>query len=124
MEASFPTSVPRNDLGLAKTSQDYHDKRIETTAPNNLSGQLWYLSEKLLASAFFDQKEPYERKRQMVSALDKHRDKDPLKSAARNDFSKNSLADFVLKNTRRFFPEMKNRRKVPNGGPWFMEWST
>ena len=39
MEASFPISAPRNDLGLAKTLQDYHDK-IETTALNKLSGQL------------------------------------------------------------------------------------
>ena len=51
MEASFPISAPRNYLGLVKTLQDYHDKRIETTA----LGQLWYLFEELVALAFFDQ---------------------------------------------------------------------
>ena len=40
MEASFLISAPKNDLGLAKTSQNYHDKSIATTALNKFSSQL------------------------------------------------------------------------------------
>ena len=121
MEASFPISAPRNDLALAKTSQDYHDKRIGTTALNKLSaGQLWYLSEELVALAFFDQNVPDDMKRQMVAALDKHGDEDPPKRAVRNDFSNNCLADFVTKNTRRFFTKIKMDEKflTKNPGSW------
>ena len=71
MEASFPISAPRNDLRLAKTLQNYHDKKIGATAPNKFSGQLWYLSEELVALACFDQEKPDVVKRQKIVALDK-----------------------------------------------------
>jgi len=58
-------------------------------------------------------------KRQMVAAFDKDGDEDPPKRTLRKDFSKNCLADFVTKNTRRFFLNMKMHQKFltedPNG---------
>ena len=50
-------------------------------------------------------------KRRMVAALDKDGDEDPPKRALRKDFSNNCLADFVTKNTRRFFLKMKMDQK-------------
>ena len=52
-----------------------------TIALNTFSGQLWYLSEGLVALAFFDQEVPDDMKRRMVAALDKDGDEDPLKRA-------------------------------------------
>jgi len=52
-------------------------------------------------------------KRRNVAALDKDPDEDPPKRSLRKDFSNNCLADFVTKNTRRFFPKMKIDQKFP-----------
>ena len=79
MEASFPASAPRNDLGLLKMLYDYPDKNIATTALNKLSGHLWYLSEELVALAFFDQEVPDDMKRQMGVSLSKVGDEEPSK---------------------------------------------
>ena len=55
----------------------------------------------------------------MVAAHDKHGE-DPPKRAARNNFSNNCLADFVIKNTRRFFIKMKidERFLTEDPGSW------
>jgi len=45
-------------------------------------------------------------KRRMVAAFDKDGDEDPPKRTLRKYFSKNCLADFVTKNTRRVFLNM------------------
>ena len=66
-----------------------------TIALNEFSGQLWYLSEGLVALTFFDQEVPDDMKRRMVAALDKDGDEDLPKRALRKHFSNNYLADFV-----------------------------
>ena len=53
MEAPFSICAPKNNLGCTKTLQDHQDKRIGPNALNKLFGQLWYLSEELVALAFF-----------------------------------------------------------------------
>ena len=52
-----------------------------TITLNQFSGQLWYLSEELVALDFFDQEVPDVMKRRMVAAFDKDGDEDPLKRA-------------------------------------------
>jgi len=52
-----------------------------TITLNQFSGQLWCLSEELVALDFFDQEVPDDMKRRMVAAFDKDGDEDPLKRA-------------------------------------------
>ena len=117
MEASFPASAPRNDLGLLKMLYDYPDKKIATTALNKLSGHLWYLSEELVALAFFDQEVPDDMKRQMVVSLSKVGDEEPSKRPQREDCENKCLADFVTINTRQFFQKLKLDQKFLDEDP-------
>ena len=47
----------------------------------------------------------------MVAALDEDGDENPPKRTLRKEVSNNCLADFVTKNTRRFFLKMKMDQK-------------
>lgn len=64
-------SAPRNDLLLLKNLIEYENinKNISSCAMKQFLGHLWYLSEELIALAFFDDNVPLVTKKEMVLAL-------------------------------------------------------
>ena len=117
MKSSFPISPPRNHLELPKTLPDYPDKKIGKTALNQFSGQLCYLSEKLVSLAFFNQEASDDMKRRMVAALDKDRNLNPPKCGLRDVVLNNCLTDFVTKTTCHFL-KIKSNQKKEDPGSW------
>jgi len=83
------------------------DNRIEQILWSALP--LWGIN----GFGFFWPRGADDMKRRNVAALDKDPDEDPPKRSLRKDFSNNCLADFVTKNTRRFFLKMKIDQKFP-----------
>lgn len=70
--ASVPHSAPRLDLQLLKSLVKYKEseEKIATNALKKLLNHLWYLSEQLIAFAFFDEDVPIEMKNKMREALE------------------------------------------------------
>ena len=71
--APLAASAPRNDLTLLQDLHRYrqHNGTISRVTCTKLEGHLWYLSEQLVALAFFDHDVPASTKRKMVTALQK-----------------------------------------------------
>jgi hypothetical protein len=70
-EAALPTAAPLNDLLLLKNLQQYKtaNSTVANAALKKLAGHLWYLSEELVAFAFFDERVPIDTKAKMIQAL-------------------------------------------------------
>ncbi|KAK5643968.1 hypothetical protein RI129_007813 [Pyrocoelia pectoralis] len=86
----------RNDPLLLKEI-DLYKAKVEVISKVGLKkmlGHLWYLSEVLIASSFFDKQVPLDTKRKMVVRLGTPGEDHPLKR---------ELEDFVTSNTLRFF---------------------
>jgi len=68
-------------------------------------GHLWYLSEELIAFAFFDENVSSETKRNMVFAMQNEGTEHPVKRITLEPdiFLRKNLEDFVTDNTRKFF---------------------
>jgi hypothetical protein len=106
--APFATSAPRNDLLLLQLLVQYEKENatVSIAASNKLSGQLWYLSEELVGLAFFDDDISVESKRNMVRALNEHVGMEGPPKRLQLDIRRvvdMSIADFVTKNTMKFF---------------------
>lgn len=105
--APHAPSAPRVDLELLMDLERYKEKNaaVAKIALNKLLGHLWYLSEELVAFAFFDDKVSVDSKRQMVAALHKSGSEHPLKRITLDPtlISSRHLEDFVTSNTLRFF---------------------
>ncbi|CAB0020555.1 unnamed protein product [Nesidiocoris tenuis] len=73
--------APRNDLKLLKDLKAYNkvNEAIAEVALKKFSGHLWYLSEVLVAFAFFDENVPLETKTKMVQALENEGQEDTLR---------------------------------------------
>ncbi|CAL9702276.1 unnamed protein product [Knipowitschia caucasica] len=101
------TSAPRLDLQLLKDLDAYKTQHPEISkiAVKKLQGHLWYLSEELVALAFFDDEVRPETKVKMVQSLNNVSDQIPMKRATVDCsvIQEKKLEDFVTFNTRRFF---------------------
>ncbi|XP_053968382.1 uncharacterized protein LOC128869807 [Anastrepha ludens] len=86
-------AAPLQDLNFVKAAVQYDqtDSAISKAVTKKLTHHLWYLSEELVALAFFDSDVSHEEKRQMVEKL---QSKEPVVKL------KN---DFVSENTKKFF---------------------
>lgn len=106
-QAPNAPSAPRIDLDLLKDLEKYkeHNAAIANIAMKKFLGHLWYLSEELVALAFFDDGVSVHTKRQMVAALHKTGIEHPQKRITLDTAVINSkqLEDFVTDNTHRFF---------------------
>jgi len=80
-QAPVSTSAPRLDLQLLKDIDNYRSENgpVAAIALKKYLGHLWYLSEELVAFAFFDDSIENETKRSMLRAMDAHGDEHPLK---------------------------------------------
>lgn len=108
-----PSSImaPYNDLNLYKDLSRYStiNKEVSTAACKSLSGHLWYLSEKLVSLAFFDDRVASEEKLRMVEALRENDgvDDPPCRIQIQpSDIHAKSLPDFVTKNSSELFTKL------------------
>jgi len=101
------TAAPSNDLILLKSLVKYKaiNAGISTAASKALSRQLWYISEELVALAFFDSNTDNATKRKMVDALQHPEPNRPQKriQVQLNSIDSKQLEDFVSVNTMNFF---------------------
>ena len=83
----------------------YSDATISSLALKKLQGHLWYLSEELVALAFFDDQVSVDTKRKMLRSLTNVGIENPLKRITIDDalIQAKQIEDFVSSNTRRFF---------------------
>lgn len=100
----LPSAAPASDLRLMKRLLSV-GSTASLAALNKLCGQLWYLSEELIALAFFDQDVDVMEKRAMVDALSHQGTEDPPKriTVDHSEISNKQLHDFVTDNTMNFF---------------------
>jgi len=98
-------SAPRQDLQLLKAIHKYADADISQVAMKKFLGHLWYLSEELVALAFFDDSLSTDAKQKMVNSLKKPGIENPPKRATVDlqTVESKELEDFVSANTTRFF---------------------
>lgn len=98
-------SAPRQDLQLLKAIHNYGDSGISQVAMKKFLGHLWYLSEELVALAFFDDSLSTDAKHKMVNNLKNAGIENPPKRATVDlqTVETKELEDFVSANTSRFF---------------------
>ena len=105
-----PISAPAHDLKWLKEldALKFHQADISKVSLKKLSGHLWYLSEELVALAFFDDKVSNETKRKMVQGLNTDAEKEPAKRITidQSAIQGKNLEDFVSSNTRKFFQSL------------------
>lgn len=99
--------APRLDFQLLKDLDSYKttSAAISAVALKKFLGHLWYLSEELVALAFFDDGVSSETKTKMVRAMDVSGDLNPQKRTKvdAQQIQTKQLEDFVSSSTRRFF---------------------
>lgn len=106
-QAPVASSAPRIDLWLLKELNGFEkiNKAIAKKALTKFLGHLWYLSEELVALAFFDNEISIEIKQNMVTALNEDAsDYSPKRiNLNASHIGELNIEDFVTSNTLRFF---------------------
>lgn len=106
-QAASAPLAPNNDLLLLKTLKQYEgiNNELSKCALKKFLGHLWYLSEELVALAFFDDHVSQETKVKMVEALKTEDNDEPLKRVRVDPdvVLKKNLSDFVSSKSLRFF---------------------
>lgn len=108
-QAPLAVAAPLNDLQLLQALDGYEDAEVSKAATNKLLGHLWYLSEELVALAFFDDRVSSETKKKMVAAIEEKDGNDTAQKRVTipaSAISGCSLEDFVTSNTSSFFSKM------------------
>ena len=102
-----PATAPANDLGFLKLAKKYEtiNKGISRAAVQVFLRHLWYLTEELIALAFFDDAVDSNSKRKMISALKKQgSDESPKRiQMEQSTIPEKKLHHFVTSNTMSFF---------------------
>lgn len=102
-------SAPRQDLSFVKESIEYvkTDPSVSKEVLRKMMNHLWFLSEELVALAFFDPDVSFEEKRSMVKRLKSEDANVKLRNGRThsklNDFHQYNLNDFVSAKTMLFF---------------------
>lgn len=109
-QAPAVVMAPRLDLQFLKDLDSYKTDNapVSAIALKKFMGHLWYLSDELVAFAFFDDKVSSETKRKMVRAMDVPSDSGDLNLLKRTKVDAQliqvkELEDFVSQGTWRFF---------------------
>src|SRR6218665_1061590 len=97
----LPTPAPANDLNFLKLLVQVKSPSAKG-ALKKLSGQLWYLSEELVALAFLDKDVDASEKRAMVEGLQCGKSSEGT-SADQSTIPYKKLSSFVISNTKNFF---------------------
>lgn len=104
-------SAPQQDFNFINDVANYAktDTKISAEILKKMSNHLWYLSEEVIALAFFDSKVSFEEKRKMVEKLQSKVPMVKLKDDRRYtkllEFQNLSLSDFVSEKTKTFFKQ-------------------
>src|SRR6218665_655064 len=100
----LPTAAPANDLNLLTLFVQVESPSAKG-ALKKLCGQLWYLSEELVALAFFERDVDASEKRAMVEGLRRVVEEDPPKriSVDQSTIRDKRLSSFFTSNTKNFF---------------------
>jgi len=100
----LPTAAPTSDLHLLKQLAECGSP-ASLGALKKLCGQLWYVSEELVAFDFFDRDVDAAEKRSMLKALQRQGTEDPPKRVTvdQSSIAHKQLHDFVAQNTMNFF---------------------
>ena len=111
-EAPLPISAPRNDLATLKLLHNYEkdDESVANAALQKFLNHQWYLSEELVALAFFDDDVLIATKERMASSIKQQdSEEEPMKRVKilRSSISSASLPDFCSKSTLGFFQKLK-----------------
>ena len=105
--APVPCSAPQNDLELLKVLVKYKevDEKVASNATTKMLNHLWYLSEELVAFAFFDDDVSIEMKNKIRMALEKPSESNNIKKSTLNIavIEQKQLDDFVTSHTKVFF---------------------
>ncbi|KAG0723977.1 NEDD8-conjugating enzyme UBE2F [Chionoecetes opilio] len=106
--ATSPTADPARDLQLLKMLVSYPDRAVATATARVFGCHLWYLSERRVALAFFDDHLAIETKRELVRALQEEEGSDdpPRRATVEltsTDLAKKTVASFVTSVTPSFF---------------------
>ena len=105
--APVPCSAPRNDLELLKVLAKYKevDEKVASNATKKMLNHLWYLSEELVAFAFFDDDVSIEMKNKMRMALENPSEPNNIKKSTLDIavIEQKQLDDFVTSHTKVFF---------------------
>lgn len=108
--APLATSAPAQDLEFLKSLLNYPDESVSKATATVFARHLWYLSARLVALAFFDERVTVETKREMVTALQQEGSEDPPRRAyvdlAASSVSRKTLADFVTTGSAGFFTHL------------------
>ena len=102
--SSIATEAPRRDLNLMKRLIQYGEinSKISKATSNKFRNHLWYLSEDLVALAFFDPKVLPSEKKKMVLALGEEGHEEPVKRPhpTLDEFQTRTLSSFVSMRTK------------------------
>lgn len=115
-EALIPEYAPQNDLELLQALNDYPDKEVSAEAIRAFSRHLWYLSEDLIALAFFDDRVDDGEKKLMLENLVRPASKKVLKRLNEKGLhitNTTSLSSFVTSRSKRLFELLSNGKDHP-----------
>ena len=107
-KATLPASAPAQDLGFLKSLLSYKDKLMSKATATVFGRHLWYLGERLVPLAFFDDEVTLATKRDMVKALrEEEGAEDPPRRANVEltvaSVSNKTVANFVTTGSASFF---------------------
>lgn len=104
--------APNRDLILMKSIVGYHDQQTSSALIAKFRRHLWYLSEELVAFAFFDTEVSLEMKREMIAALNvqgcwqNHKRFEPSVEEF-GLFVERNLCDFVTPRSQQLFDRLE-----------------
>lgn len=101
------TAAPRNDLDMMKELLAFKNKRLVGPAIKKLNGHLWYLSDELVALAFFDQEVSVDTKRAMVRRLEHQLGPRQVRPQLPPEAFDGGLDQFVTRRTLQFFDRLQ-----------------
>ena len=107
-KAPLPASAPAQDLDFLKSLLKYQDESVSKATATVFGRHLWYLSERLVALAFFDEEVTIATKREMAISLREEEGADDAPRRAQGELtvasvSSKTMADFVTTGSASFF---------------------
>ncbi|KAG0719488.1 hypothetical protein GWK47_050380 [Chionoecetes opilio] len=115
-EALIPEYAPKNDLELLQALNEYPDKEVGVEGTRALFRHLWYLSEDLIALAFFDDRVEDGEKKRMLENLVRPASKKALKRLEGKGLrvtNTTTLSGFVTSRSKRLFELLTDRKEHP-----------
>ncbi|KAG0714142.1 hypothetical protein GWK47_014691 [Chionoecetes opilio] len=115
-EALIPEYAPKNNLELLQALNEYPDKEVCAEGTRALSRHLWYLSEDLIALAFFDDRVEDGEKKADAENLVRPASKKALKRLEGKGLrvtNTTTLSGFVTSRSKRLFELLTDRKEHP-----------